>query len=67
MGKILAAIIGVAGLFVVIVLISLLLIKIGWGLFMVPVFGLADLTWMQALGFSLLAAAFKPSSYSKKE
>lgn len=67
MGKILAAVVGFASLLAIVVLISLFLIKVGWALFMVPVFNLADLTWTQAFGFSLLAAAFKPSSYSAKK
>lgn len=67
MEKVIAAVIAVGGLILIAVLISLFLIKLGWSLFMVPVFGLPDLTWMQALGFALLAAALKPSGVSKKE
>lgn len=67
MGKLLAGVIAFASLLAIIILLSLFLIKVGWALFMVPVFNLADLTWTQAFGFSLLAAAFKPSSYSAKK
>ena len=62
MGKILAIIGGFLGLLAIFVLLSLLFIKLGWSLFVVPVFGLPELSWMQALGFSLLASAFRPSS-----
>jgi hypothetical protein len=65
MTKFLATIFGVAGVFLIIILLSLLFIKLGWMLFMVPVFNLPDLTWMQALGFSFLASAFRASSASK--
>lgn len=67
MGKFVAALVGIVSVFAIVILISLFFIKVGWALFMVPVFNLPDLTWIQAFGFSLLAAAFKPSSYSKKE
>lgn len=58
----LAGVIGVIGLTI---LIGLFCIKFGWSLFIVPVFHLAELTWLQAFGFSLLANAFR-SSGSKK-
>lgn len=66
MSKFMAAVIGVVGLFLIVILINLFFIKLGWGLFVVPVFGLPELTWMQALGFSFLAAAFKPSSFKSE-
>lgn len=50
---------------VLFVLLSLFLIKLGWAMFMVPVFNVADLTWMQALGFSLLASSFRGASSRK--
>ena len=67
MGKVIATLITMAGMMLIIVLLALLFIKIGWTLFMVPVFGMAELTWGQALGFSLLAAAFRGSSVKSKE
>ena len=67
MGKLLGGLIAILGALVVFVLLSLLFIKIGWALFMTPVFGLAELTWGQALGFSLLAATFRGSSFKSKE
>lgn len=67
MGKVLSAIVGLLALMALMVVIALFFIKIGWTLFMVPVFGLAELTWTQALGFSLLAAAFRGSSTKAKE
>lgn len=67
MDKILAIAFGVLGILAIVMLISLIFIKIGWALFVVPVFGLPDLTWLQALGFSFLAGAFKSSGLSKKE
>jgi hypothetical protein len=57
---------GVIGVFAIWILLSLMFIKIGWILFMVPVFHLPDLTWIQALGFALLASAFRSSNSSKK-
>ncbi len=67
MGGLLGTIGGILGVLLIFILISLLFIKIGWGLFMVPVFGLPELTWLQALGFSLLASCFRGSSASKKD
>ena len=66
MGKLLAVVFGLLGAFVVFWLVSLLFIKIGWSLFVVPVFGLPELTWLQAFGFSLLAGCFRSTS-SKKD
>lgn len=67
MDKILAVAFGVLGILAIVMLISLIFIKIGWALFVVPVFGLPDLSWMQALGFSFLAGAFKSSGIKSKE
>lgn len=67
MGKLGATVVGILGMLVIFVLLSLLFIKIGWGLFMVPVFHMAELTWGQALGFSLLAATFRGASTKGKE
>lgn len=70
MDKLLAVAFGVLGVFgvlAIVMLISLIFIKIGWAIFIVPVFGLPDLTWMQALGFSFLASAFKSSGIKSKE
>lgn len=66
MSNFMTAIIGVATIFLIVILTSLFFIKLGWSLFVVPVFGLPELTWMQALGFSFLAAAFKPSSFKSE-
>ncbi len=66
MGKVLAIIFGLLGAFVIFWLISLLFIKIGWSLFVVPVFGMPELTWLQAFGFSLLAGCFR-STVTKKD
>ena len=67
MDKFIAGMFSLITLFLIIILISLFFIKIGWSLFVVPVFGLPELTWMQALGFSLLANCFRGSPASKKE
>lgn len=48
------------------VLISIIFIKLGWALFMGPVFGLPELTFSQAFGFSLLASCFKVNSAISK-
>lgn len=64
MGKL---ILGFIGMVVIVILFSCLMIKIGWMLFIVPVFGLPDLTWLQAFGFSILAGAFKTSSLNNKK
>lgn len=50
---------------VIAVLINTLLIMLGWSLFMVPVFGMKSLTLLEALGFAILAATFKPTSLNK--
>lgn len=62
MGKILAAAFALIGLFLLVTIISLFFIKLGWSLFVVTMFGLPELTWMQALGFSLLASTFRTIS-----
>lgn len=67
MTKLIAIIGGVVGTIAIIMLLSLLLVKTGWSLFIVPVFGYQELTWMQALGFSLLAGAFKTASLNSKK
>jgi hypothetical protein len=67
MDKLVAAAITILGIILITVLISLLLIKVGWTLFMVPVFHLPDISWMEALGFSLLASAFRSSGVNKKD
>ena len=67
MAKLIAIVTGFLGLLAIFILLSLLFIKLGWMLFMVPVFGLPDLTWTQALGFSLLASAFRSSGASSKK
>ena len=67
MTKLIAIAIAMLGAIAIFILISLLFIKLGWYLFVMPVFGLPDLTWMQALGFSFLASAFKTNSSSKKD
>jgi uncharacterized membrane protein len=68
MDKLIAAMFAILGIMVVFTLISLIMIKIGWALFMVPVFHLADLSWLEAFGFALLASAFRGTgSVSKKD
>ncbi len=67
MGKFLTLIFGFVGVIAIVVLISLLLIKLGWYLFMVPVFGLPDITWLQAFGLSLLTSTFRSSNYKSKD
>lgn len=67
MDKIFAAIIGFSILACIVILISLFFIKLGWSLFMVPMFNLPELTWMQALGLSFLAGAFKSYNYKTKD
>ena len=59
--------IGLIAMFIVVLFFSLIFIKIGWALFMVPVFNLPNLTWMQALGFSFLASSFKTYNTSSKK
>lgn len=67
MAKLVAGLMAVAGVLVIVMILSLIFIKIGWTLFIVPVFGLPELTWLQALGFSFLASAFKSSSLSNSK
>lgn len=63
--KVLSMLFGVVGLIALFVVIGLFLIKFGWSLFVVPVFHLPELTWLQAFGFSLLASTFRSSSAGK--
>lgn len=67
MGKFIAIAIGLLTVVGLVLLLSLFFIKVGWSLFMVPVFALPELTWVQALGLSLLAGAFKSYNYGKKD
>lgn len=67
MMKLTDILIGVGILWFLTILIGLFFIKFGWWLFMVPVFNLPDLTWMQALGFSFLSSAFKSYNSSSKK
>lgn len=67
MGKFLVIATGLLVVVGFILLLSLLFIKIGWSLFMVPVFNLPEITWLQAFGLSLLAGAFKSYNYGKKD
>lgn len=67
MGKLLALIFGFVGIIAIAVLLSLLFIKLGWYLFIVPVFGLPDITWLQAFGLSLLTSTFRSSNYKTKD
>jgi hypothetical protein len=60
--KILGMLFGALGLIVLFLIIGLFFIKFGWSLFVVPVFHLPELTWMQAFGFSLLASTFRSTS-----
>lgn len=67
MTKLSVIVTGFLGILAISLLISLLFIKLGWMLFMVPVFGLPELTWLQALGFAFLASGFRPSGVKKSE
>lgn len=67
MDELIAGILAFLSLLFLFMLFSLLFIKIGWTLFMMPVFNLPDLTWVQALGFSFLASAFRASSSVSKK
>lgn len=67
MSNIITFVVGFCSILAIVVLISLFFIKIGWSLFVVPVFNLPELTWLQALGFSLLASCFKSTSSVKKD
>lgn len=67
MDKIIAVIVSALFIFFIATVIGLFFIKLGWSLFMVPVFGMAELSWMQALGLSLLAGAFKSYNTTKND
>jgi hypothetical protein len=66
MDKLAATVFALLGMIAISVLLSLLIIKAGWTLFMVPVFHIPDLSWVEALGFALLASAFKTNSMRTK-
>ena len=65
--KLIAIVGGVLGAVAIAILLSLLFIKLGWSLFIVPVFGYEELTWLQAFGFALLANCFRSSGVKKSE
>lgn len=65
MEKLVAMLVMFAGLLMFVIIVSLFFIKFGWALFMVPVFGLRDIGWFEALGLAMLASAFKSSSVKK--
>lgn len=65
MGNFLATLFALAGVFLLFIVISLFLIKLGWSMFVVSMFGLPELTWVQAFGFSLLASCFRSHSSGK--
>lgn len=54
-----AKLIGILTILLILFIIGPLVVMLGWYLFMVPVFGLPSLTFLQAIGFVLLAGAFK--------
>jgi len=41
------------------------MIMLGWHLFAVPVFGLKEITFLQALGLTLIGGAFRTSASFK--
>lgn len=68
MGKFISSVLLLLSGFVIFVILSLFFIKLGWSWFVVSVFGLPELTWLQALGFSFLASCFRSSgNYKVKE
>lgn len=58
-------IVAMLGLMFFLFCLSFIFIMIGWSLFIVPVFGLPSLTFIQAIGFALLTGAFRGSGVSK--
>lgn len=58
-------IIGFLGMFLLLAMLRLFFICWGWELFMMPVFGLADITMWQAVGLCLLLPSGS-SSYNSK-
>ena len=60
---------GLLAMVALVVLLELFVIKCGWSMFMVPIFGLKELTWEQAAGAMLLSSLFKaaPNPFKKKE
>lgn len=56
-----------AVLFIMFILFCIgpLFIMLGWSLFMVPVFSLKSLAFSEAIGFMLMAAAFRGMGYKK--
>lgn len=54
-----AKLIGILTILLILFIIGPLVVMLGWHLFMVPVFALPSLTFLQAIGFVLLTGAFK--------
>ena len=48
----------------VLLLIGPFVVQFGWGLFMVPVFELRNITFVEAIGFIILACFFRGISRS---
>ena len=55
MGKLLGFLTGFVGLLFVIVLISAFFVKISWAYSISTIFGLKELTWVEAFSLSVLA------------
>jgi membrane protein CcdC involved in cytochrome C biogenesis len=62
--KALATVVAFLMILGMIIVLPILSIKIGWYLFVVPVFNLAELTWLQAFGFALLLAPLNANKVS---
>ena len=56
-----AKILGAAAMATFLLLVELICVKVGWSMFVTPVFKLAELDWTQAMGFTLLASMFRTS------
>ncbi len=61
----LATIIGFIILFLLYILAAIGLITIGWHLFIIPVFGLKAITFMEALGLIILLMPIKGAMYNQ--
>jgi len=67
MSSTLYKLISASTMILLVLLIEIVCVKIGWEMFMVPVFKLPELNWEQAIGFCILASCFNRSSPIKKD
>lgn len=57
--------VGIITIVIALWILSIFMIMFGWHLFAVPVFGLKEITFLQAFGLTLIGGAFRTSANFK--